>query len=544
MDFIRDQKSDVEPNLDSASAGDLPPAYDALSIHQSPNHNANRSSAFPGPDAGPSSGLSGLDSARLNPPVLNIDKSLPSCPSSDNNTPSSPRNASPALAQRPRARKNTAWLSHLPFVSSFSAKRVRQSVLSVVSDLVVPPSRVGSGEQKNVYELFASIAETCAEHRLSLSTILQETSIAGHTPMYWAVVNYRQELLLALLVHSRPLSIPTISDIRRACLVSSNQALFHALRVRRPPFHRTDGIQVPSLRAASDNLLLGHRPLDEIRIQQTSDQVFVVSFDILLWQRRMKAIGRVGIEFIASGRMWSVTFFSTDPSSPIAMSGKSRKGTNTWHVMVNILESSPPTFFDSQLVVDVPPLVSKSIQIPRLREARSTPFLPSRDKQDKSRSSMNDYNSDREAYLRRGSLSSPRSSTAIPSSVSIRLGSGNRKLAHRTGSGDSSKSSETPTTRPDTWSDHGVGYTNAVVSPLGEGFTSQLLNESVIVHLSISCFSMMHRQSLTVSIPRWYAERTVGGETCKVRVIQGLYHLLELHVALAGMKISMSAIWL
>jgi hypothetical protein len=73
--------------------------------------------------------------------------------------------------------------------------------------------------------------------------------------MYWAVVKYREELLVALLVHSRPLTMQTISDIRRACLVNSNQVLFHALRVRRPPFHRTEGIQVPSLRTGMFHLL-------------------------------------------------------------------------------------------------------------------------------------------------------------------------------------------------------------------------------------------------------------------------------------------------
>ncbi|KAI9455821.1 hypothetical protein HD554DRAFT_2146988 [Boletus coccyginus] len=510
MHLARDQNSDVEPVRDiDSSSGDLPPAYDTLSLYHPVNHSANpytNTSAFPGPLAGSSSDPPDPDSARLKPSVSNIDRSLPPRPPSLDDTSSFPRKASPVLAQRPRPRNNTSWLSLLPFVSSFSAKRVRQSVLSIVRDLVVPPSRGSNEEQKNVHEMLTSLAETCAEHKLSLSDILQEAFIADHTPVYWAIVNYREELLVGLLIHSRALSIQTVSDIRRACLVNSNQALFHALRVCRPPFHRTDGIRIPSLRAASDNLLLGNRPLDEIQIQQTSDQAFVVSFDIPLWQRRMKAIGRVGIEFIASGRMWSITFFSTDPASPAAASGKSRKCTNTWHVMVSLLESSLPTFFDSQLVVAVPlPLVPELVQTPRLREARSTTFPPSHDKQYQSRSSMYDDNYNGKAYLRsspsrnvirssetdghsssltskllppthplRGSPSSPRSSTATPPPISIRLRSGDRKLGCRTGIGESPK---TPTTKPDTWSHQGVGYTNAAVSPLGEGPASQLLND-------------------------------------------------------------------
>lgn len=287
MHLARDQNSDVEPIRDiDGSSGDLPPAYDTLSLYHPVNHSANpytNTSAFPGPRAGSSSDPPDPDSARLKPSVSNIDRLLPPRPPSLDNTSSFPRNASrtlaqrphpcnidksspprppslddtsyfprkasPALAQRPRPHNNTSWLSLLPFVSSFSAKRVRQSVLSIVRDLVVPPSRGSNEEQKNVHEMLTSLAETCAEHKLSLSDMLQEAFIADHTPMYWAVVNYREELLVGLLIHSRALSIRTISDIRRACLVNSNQALFHALRVCHPPFHRTDGIRIPSLRA-------------------------------------------------------------------------------------------------------------------------------------------------------------------------------------------------------------------------------------------------------------------------------------------------------
>lgn len=251
MLLIQDQKSAVEPA--HRPNGDLPPAYDALSIHQPASHRIiqyTSLSAFSDPNEGSNSEPPNSDTAILlvQPPVPNIDISSPS-PSSL--SPSSSKSTGHVLPEnfRHSVRKNASWLSLLPFASSISAKRVRQSVLSVISDLAVPTSRVISKEQKNAHEILASLAETCTEHKLSLSTILQETSVADHTPMYWAVVNYREELLVTLLVYSRPLSIQAISDIRRACLASSNQALFHALRVCRPPFHETDGVQVPSLRA-------------------------------------------------------------------------------------------------------------------------------------------------------------------------------------------------------------------------------------------------------------------------------------------------------
>lgn len=263
MVIIQDNKSDVDSIHDNPNenTNDLPPAYDALSLHGSTSYDVNQhtgESAFPSPVAGSSRGPFHSHAQGLNLPVSNVDKSLPSPPPQLDNTLSSPINASPASTQKPRTRKNTSWFSLLPFASSLTAKRVRQSALSIISDLVIPPSRTSNAEQKNAHEILASVAETCAEYKVSLSGILREAFIADHTPMYWAIVNYRQELLVALLVHSRPLSIQAISDIRRACLISSNQALFHALRVCRPPFHKTDGIQVPSLRTGMFHLLPHH----------------------------------------------------------------------------------------------------------------------------------------------------------------------------------------------------------------------------------------------------------------------------------------------
>lgn len=67
---------------------------------------------------------------------------------------------------------------------------------------------------------------------------------------------------------------------------------------------------------ASDNLLLGNRLTDEIHVRQMSDEAFVISFDIPLWQRRMKAIGQVGIECIASSEyIFSFCVCCTQPGA-------------------------------------------------------------------------------------------------------------------------------------------------------------------------------------------------------------------------------------
>jgi hypothetical protein len=191
-----------------------------------------------------------------NPGYPEDDKSPPSRPRPPSHAYTFPSNdrATSSLPGH-RSRKSGSWFSLLPFISSSSAKQVRQSIMTSVHDLMLPSSDPSAGAPPNPDEVLASAAESCAKHKLSLSTILQEMSIAEHSPMYWAVVDYRKELLVALLKYGRPLLAHTISDIRRACLISSNQALFHALRVRRSPFHDTDGLQLQSLHASVFNFV-------------------------------------------------------------------------------------------------------------------------------------------------------------------------------------------------------------------------------------------------------------------------------------------------
>lgn len=89
----------------------------------------------------------------------------------------------------------------------------------------------------------------------------------------------------------------------------------------------------------------------------------------------MRAAGRVSVEFIASGttvprschfcnselmcvplagRLWCITFFSTDAPTLNGTKARSRSG-GTWHVMLTFLESGPPTHLDAQLLIEAPP---------------------------------------------------------------------------------------------------------------------------------------------------------------------------------------------
>ncbi|KAG2158295.1 uncharacterized protein EDB93DRAFT_657895 [Suillus bovinus] len=133
----------------------------------------------------------------------------------------------------------SSWLSFLPFTSSKATKRDRQFVLTLIHDLVVPPlTNSDNPSLKSLqlaptdpHEILASCAQICSAKNLSLSTLLQELDIAGHTAIYWAIVNYRPSLLDALLKYASPLTHVTLSEIRKACLVTSNQSLFQDLRL-------------------------------------------------------------------------------------------------------------------------------------------------------------------------------------------------------------------------------------------------------------------------------------------------------------------------
>ena len=116
-------------------------------------------------------------------------------------------------------------------------------MLALIRDLVVsPPASSGSinpnskiqrlSALTDAHEILASCAESCSAKNLSLSALLQEAVVAGHGPIYWAIVNYRPSLLDALLTHAMPLTPATLSEMRNACLVASNQVLFHSLRLR------------------------------------------------------------------------------------------------------------------------------------------------------------------------------------------------------------------------------------------------------------------------------------------------------------------------
>ncbi|EIW80130.1 hypothetical protein CONPUDRAFT_82499 [Coniophora puteana RWD-64-598 SS2] len=254
-----------------------------------------------------------------------------------------------AVPPKVKSKPSTSWLSAFPFTTSRTTKHVRQTTLSLVRDLVVD-SHAHTSEPPPATAILASCADACASNKLDLSSVLQEPSIEGHTPMYWAIVNGRErELLAALLLHTPSLTPACVADIRLACLAVSNQALFQALRLRAGPFHGLIPWTTFGSHSGADSLILGPLAPDQINIEEVEgESAFVATFSIKLWHKRMRIGGRAGVEFIARGRIWSLMFFATPPTPHLATS----QTTGPWQVALSLLEHSPATPVDSRLVIE------------------------------------------------------------------------------------------------------------------------------------------------------------------------------------------------
>ena len=95
-----------------------------------------------------------------------------------------------------------------------------------------------------------SCVEVCKLHSIPISEMLQEHSLEGHTPMYWAIIKRPppskrrlecdRDLVTTLLALAEPLNSATASDIQRACVDMCDGELFQQLR-QSPSFVRLSG---------------------------------------------------------------------------------------------------------------------------------------------------------------------------------------------------------------------------------------------------------------------------------------------------------------
>ncbi|KAG2055042.1 hypothetical protein BDR06DRAFT_1020537 [Suillus hirtellus] len=175
-----------------------------------------------------------------------------------------------------------------PSIFSFlSVKQRRATVLLRIRDLVsttnLSPSSIELIANKCAYDL------TAAE----LSDLLQTLNIEGHTALYWAIVNHRQEAFSAFRLFISELSSECSLDLRLACMRTNDHALFLKLNLQ-----NTDA-QDESLRQ-----FLGCPP-DEVEVHDVrglDDNKFVASVHVRMFQKRLCTIQKLKTYMVAQLR--------------------------------------------------------------------------------------------------------------------------------------------------------------------------------------------------------------------------------------------------
>ncbi|EAU91950.1 hypothetical protein CC1G_11136 [Coprinopsis cinerea okayama7 len=339
--IIQDAKPPIPPNDDVTL--DSPPSYDTLVPLE---RKLLR-------DAKPNYSYSPISSSSSWP-------SSAQCPTSPSS--SSLRSPTTPGSSKGKGKAPSSWFN---FAATRTSREVHTTVLGLVRDLI----REHYADSAAPAGILQSCADACAAHDLDLHTILQEKSIEGHTPLYWAIVKRKPDeeiddnsqvpdLLTALLSHSSPLQPATIADIRLACLVTSDQKLFHRLRMS-PEFSKVSG---------ADQILLGAtQPQDEIEVHEVAadDGSFAVDFVIPHFQKRLMVTKLIELEFIARSRMWRLAFVVAKSYQYTGIQGGS------WCVELSLQPNSPPTWLDGQLVISDPTLAYSSTR----SSPRSSPLL-------------------------------------------------------------------------------------------------------------------------------------------------------------------------
>lgn len=216
-------------------------------------------------------------------------QALPSSPSSSSSL------SSPPFAKKSASKGKARWF---PFGQSKATKEVKITVHNLIRDVVRVPDAAGISVLHNC-------EEACASHNLSFSSILQEPSIEGHSALYWAIIKRPRdvpgagglELVETMLTMATPLSESAISEVRLACLQSSDQILFQRLR-HTPAFSPLSG---------TDEILLGADiPPDGISIEELpgNQGEFAATLRIAAFQKRMRISKQVRLEFIARGTLY------------------------------------------------------------------------------------------------------------------------------------------------------------------------------------------------------------------------------------------------
>jgi hypothetical protein len=113
-----------------------------------------------------------------------------------------------------------------PHLFSFLRKKQKRIIiLSSIRDIVSNPNITPSSITK--------IANACAATLtpVQFAHLLQEPNIEGHTALYWSIINHRRETCSALATFIPQSTSVCSSDLRLACIATSDHELFTQLNL-------------------------------------------------------------------------------------------------------------------------------------------------------------------------------------------------------------------------------------------------------------------------------------------------------------------------
>jgi hypothetical protein len=249
---------------------------------------------------------------------------------------------------------------------SLAQDRVLEMVQKRVTALL--QGRLPPGEDR--MSTLSACDRACERGGLDFSTVLQETSIEGHPPIYWAIVNREvasgsrglepDSLVAAILAACRPLSPASLAAIRVACTMASDNILLRELFRLVPPLSRISTRDALLLSPANEE---DRVDVDEKRNGTGS---WVALIKIPRFRLRMRVCGSVSVEFIASGvffflfaylvtliflpgRMWILTFSAVTEALP---DGRTE---NRWYLSLELEGQSPPTAVNATFLISGTP---------------------------------------------------------------------------------------------------------------------------------------------------------------------------------------------
>ncbi|KAH9174446.1 hypothetical protein EDB89DRAFT_2228215 [Lactarius sanguifluus] len=202
--------------------------------------------------------------------------------------------------------------------------------------------------------IFKKCAEICESGGLNLSEVLQEPLIDEKPPVYWAILNGPSTslqgsdaafdtLVVTLLGACQPLKETTITSVRLACMLTSNNVLLQHLFRRFPalsPLTQGDAILLSSA---------GGGDVADVDEKQDGSGTFVARIQVRRFRLRMRVSKLIRVEFVTSDRIWTITF-SVRPENVAEGQSETR-----WLLSLGLADHSMPAWVDAILVVSGSP---------------------------------------------------------------------------------------------------------------------------------------------------------------------------------------------